>query len=369
MSLSVCLLTRNDAGTVARAVRSVRDVADEVLVADTASADDTARIAAGAGAAVTQFTWEDDFAAGRNYLIGRAISDWILWLDPKEELAPGSIDALRSEVARTDAFGFFLRIWREGYSETADLRLFRRRADLRFIGRLHPHFEPGVIEAVKREGLAVGPCDVALLHHEQAGPPGEAKLRWTLKLLELELRDRPGQLHYLIEQGRTLLRLKDPRGHVVMAKAAEQVRVARDEAAPPSGKVQVLLKYWLTTPSAQGPLTPDDARELVMRWFPDSPALLWLLAGQRFAAGEFAEAADLLKRLIRLGQTGTYDRSQAFEQDIIGDRALLNLGACYLKLGRWAEAEACFLQLTPSPVFGAEAARQLQLARSMKPTR
>src|SRR5688500_3910480 len=45
MSLTVCLLTRNEEQTVARAIQSVRDVAEEVLVADTASVDRTAEVA------------------------------------------------------------------------------------------------------------------------------------------------------------------------------------------------------------------------------------------------------------------------------------------------------------------------------------
>src|SRR4051794_31009386 len=94
MTLSVCLLTRNEAATVARAVESVRKVADEVLVADTASTDGTADVAAKAGAIVSEFRWEDDFAAGRNHLIERAKSDWILWLDAKEQLGAESVPTL-----------------------------------------------------------------------------------------------------------------------------------------------------------------------------------------------------------------------------------------------------------------------------------
>ena len=375
MSLSVCLLTRNEASTVERAVRSVIGVADEVLVADTSSTDGTAERAAAAGANVSQFAWEDDFAAGRNHLIQRALGDWILWLDAKEQLDPDAgPEAVRRAMARDGAFGCFVRIrhvgpdGRQVLGETADLRMFRKRPDLRFIGRLHPHFEPALVEAVHREGLSVGPCDVVLRHHAESGPPTEAKLRWTNRLLELELRDRPGQLHYLIEHGRTLLLLNDLRGHLVMAAAADQVHAARESPKPPSAKVQVFLSYVLTTDPAllRGPVTPDAARELALRWFPNSPALLWLLAEQRFRAGQFDKAAHLLERLVRLGKTGTYDRSQGFPPEIIADHALLNLGACLLKLNRPAEAEACFLQVAPSPTFGAAANRQLEVARRMK---
>ena len=49
MSLSVCLLTRNEEEHIAAALRSVAGVADEVLVADTGSRDRTAQIAAEMG--------------------------------------------------------------------------------------------------------------------------------------------------------------------------------------------------------------------------------------------------------------------------------------------------------------------------------
>ena len=382
MSLTVCLLTRNEASTVARAVRSVAGVADEVLVADTGSTDGTAEAAAAAGASVSQFAWEDDFAAGRNELIARAAGEWVLWLDAKEELtadgagAGAGADALRRAIAREGAFGCFVRVrhvhpaTNQVLGETADLRLFRRRADLRFVGRLHPRFEPALVEAVKREGLSVGPCDVVLRHDTTPGVPSEAKLRWTARLLELELRDRPGQLHYLIEQGRTLLLLDDARGHLVMAAAADAVHAAREAPHPPSGKVQVLLNYLLSADPAhvRGPLDRGAARELALRWFPNSPALLWLLAEQRFAAGEFERAANLLQRLVRLGDTGTFDRSHGFPPDIVGAHALLNLGACLLKLNRPAEAEACLLRVAPHPAFGAAANRQLEIARKMMRT-
>ena len=374
MSLTVCLLTRNEEQTVARAIASVRDVAGEILVADTASSDRTAEVAKDAGAAVTQFRWEDDFSAGRNDLVARASGDWILWLDPKEELSRESVEPLRDAMSRDDAFGYFVQVRHVDESgtrvvaEAADVRLFRRRDDVKFIGRLHPHFDPGVVDAVKREGLSVGPSDVVLRHYAQPGRSNEAKLRWTARLLELELRDRPGQLHYLIEHGRTLLLLNDPRGHDVLAAAADIVLAAREAPRPPSAKVQVLLQHVLSTDAAGGkfPLDHETARELALRWFPASPPLLWMLAEQRFSTGEYARAANLLERLVRLGKTGTYDRSQAFAPGLVGERALLNVAACYLKLDRPGEAEACLLQITPTSSLAPVVAKQLATARRMK---
>ena len=140
-----------------------------------------------------------------------------------------------------------------------------------------------------------------------------------------------------------------------MAAAADQVLAARDAVAPPSAKVQVLLQYLLTADAgavAQPRLARGRARAGAAV-VPQQPDLLWTMAEQRFRAGEFERAANLLERLVRLGKTGTFDRSQAFAPEIVGEQAVLNLGMCHLKLGRPAEAEACFLQLAPSPAYGA----------------
>src|SRR3954447_10657168 len=110
MSLTVCFLTRNEAGTIGRAVRSVLPVAEQVIVADTGSADGTAEAAAAAGATVVSFTWGDDFAAGRDFTLRHAGAEWVLWMQANEELLATSHDAQRACLANPDAFGFFVRV-------------------------------------------------------------------------------------------------------------------------------------------------------------------------------------------------------------------------------------------------------------------
>ena len=366
MRLSVCLLTRNEETNIARALHSVAGVADEVLVADTASRDRTAAVAADLGARVFQFAWEDDFAAGRNFLVSQATGDWMLLLNADEELLPESREPLR-ECLTGDAFAFLVLIREQleagrpdFFTETADLRLFRRRPDLRFIGRCHPAVDGAVAEAVRREGLSVRPSPVALRHHAYLTRRDDAKLRWSARLLELELRDRPGQLRYLIEYGRTLLHLGDPKGHAVLQEAADQLAPQADAPTPPSAKVQVLLEYLLTSPErSPGKYSAAKVRELALRWFPSSPMLLWTMAGQDYARGDFRQAAGLLERLLQLGRTRTYDRSQRFDPIVMGDQAVLNLGVCYLRLGELDRAEACFRQILANSSLGGHAAQHL----------
>jgi glycosyltransferase involved in cell wall biosynthesis len=104
--LSVCLLTRDDERNIARALRSVEGVADEIVIAESGSTDRTAELARGLGARVIPFAWDDDFAAGRNVAAGEAAGDWILWLNPDEELLPDSRAVVRALTSSgADVFG------------------------------------------------------------------------------------------------------------------------------------------------------------------------------------------------------------------------------------------------------------------------
>jgi hypothetical protein len=373
MSLSVCLVTRNEEENIGRAVRSVAGVADEVVVADTGSTDRTAEAAAALGARVSQFPWGDDFSAARNYAVERASGDWVLWLNPDEELLPEGRQRLAEALARPDALAYLVRV-RDRLTpgppakeaETPQVRLFRRDAGVRYAGRLHPHFEPDLEELAARTGKMVYALDATILRHGYLSKLTPDKLRWAARLLELELRDRPGQLRYLVEYGRTLLLLNDPRGHEVLAEAADQVLAARDAHAAPGAPVGSLLEYVLTVAPGQSKcrMTPAEAEGLALRWFARTPPVVWALAQRRFKAGDFPGAAELLEKLLEMGRTGAYDHGAGFDPEIMGAPALMNLGVCYLRAGDWDRARHCFGQLLTHPTYQAQARANLALAES-----
>jgi tetratricopeptide (TPR) repeat protein len=181
----------------------------------------------------------------------------------------------------------------------------------------------------------------------------------------LELRDHPGQLRYLIDYGRTLLLLKDPKAQAVLAAAAAQVAAARNAPAAPTTKVQALLEYVLAAPAelTPGGLSRAQAIALALRWFPASPPLLYKIADLSFQQKDFRRAAGLLERLVQLGQAGNYDRSRPFDPGLIGDDAVLNLAACCRQLGELVRAEQCYRQLLQSRHFHAQAAQGLAVVQ------
>ena len=97
--LSVCILTRNEAQFIGDCINSVRPVADEILVLDSYSTDNTVAIATAAGCRVMQQSWVD-FSFARNTLIAQARGKWILFLDADEELHNAALLKFLTEGAQ-----------------------------------------------------------------------------------------------------------------------------------------------------------------------------------------------------------------------------------------------------------------------------
>ncbi len=375
MSLSICLITRDAEQTIERVLRSVSALGAEIIVADTGSRDGTVAAAQAHGAAVSVIPWQDDFAAAQNQALERATGDRVFWLNPDEELISPDRAGFLGLLARPEALAYVVRVQEvmqtdqaDGAVESLSPRLFRRLPEIRYLGRTHPHFVTPLEDLARRENMQLYKTDLLVRRHGYLSVLTEAKLRWATRLLELELQDRPGQLHYLIEYGRNLLQLKDPSGHVVLGEAAMLVAAAADRPVAPTPTVAPLLEYLFTVApeQARGGLSLTQASELARRWFPNSAPLLWRLAQRAFQAEAFQEAADLLEKLVYLGRTKSYDQSAAFDPSIMNESALLNLGRCYLRLGDLDRAELSFRQALSSPTHHAEARQgyaQVQAAR------
>lgn len=371
MTVTACLIARDHDRSIERAIRSAGGLATDVVVADTGSADRTVAVAESLGARVVPIEWADDFSAACNAAVGHAAGEWVLLLNPDEELDPAAVPVLAAAVGRHEAFAYRVRVRQQlrpdgrGYGTTEwDTRLFRRDPRLRYVRRLHPVFNPPLAEIAASRNQVIGTVEATIYRHAYLSTPTPDKVRWAVRLLEAELRDRPGQLPLQIELGRNLLFLNDPRGHEVLGEAAARVKAAAGMPAPPDPMVGQLLEYLLgvSPEQSRSPITRDEARGLAAGWFPNTPPVVWAAAAERFAAEDYQAAAGLLERLVNMGRTGRYDPAGGFAPDIIGPAAQANLGMCYLHLGRWDEAKACFGGLLGDPTHRERAVRGFALA-------
>ncbi len=86
ITISLCMIVKNEEEVLARCLDSVGRAADEIVIADTGSTDRTKEIARRYTDQVYDFSWIDDFSAARNFAFSKAKSDYILWLDADDVL-------------------------------------------------------------------------------------------------------------------------------------------------------------------------------------------------------------------------------------------------------------------------------------------
>src|SRR3569833_634639 len=92
--VSVCMIAKNEATGIGESIRSISPYVQEVIVVDTGSDDETAKIAASLGARVFFHQWQDDFSAARNAALDHATQPFILMLDADEQFVAGGEGAL-----------------------------------------------------------------------------------------------------------------------------------------------------------------------------------------------------------------------------------------------------------------------------------
>ena len=78
------MIVKNEADILDDCLRRAAHYADEIVLVDTGSSDSTLQIARNYNVKVYEFKWIDDFAAARNFSLGKASVDWILVLDADE---------------------------------------------------------------------------------------------------------------------------------------------------------------------------------------------------------------------------------------------------------------------------------------------
>jgi glycosyltransferase involved in cell wall biosynthesis len=166
--LTIAVLTKNEASRIGRCLRSAA-FADELVVVDSGSSDNTVALARAFRAQVFVHADWQGFAVQRNRLLTHASGDYVFFLDADEEITPTLQQELRAAVQadaravgcvrwRVVAFGRELRHFR---SQAPVERLFRRDQLHRFEGAVH---ERAVLadEPVPRQVL-----QGALLHYSR----------------------------------------------------------------------------------------------------------------------------------------------------------------------------------------------------------
>lgn len=196
ITLSACLIVKNEEKHLERCLKSIVNHVDEIVVVDTGSTDSTVEIAASFGAKIGFFKWCDDFAAARNESLRLASSHWALWIDADEEMDPRSWHPIAEGLIRPQFGGYYTKIvnlmdeeGRQQYVHTP-VRVFQRLPNVQFEGRVHEQ----VIQCFDQMDMPAATLENVVIKHYGYMPDDMAeknKAERTIRMLEREVAESP----------------------------------------------------------------------------------------------------------------------------------------------------------------------------------
>jgi hypothetical protein len=199
--LSVIMIVRDEERTLARCIRSLHGVWDELCIVDTGSRDGTLALAERLGARTQQFAGCNDaggrivdFALARNVALDMARGDWVLWIDADEVVERGGAARIRRHSAARDYCGVHVTMrWQS--TRWRSPRLFRRRPRHRFIGQVH--------EMVQLHGEVVSDAGIVVANRPDKRGKEESAER-NIRILSAILERQPDDRRTLFYLGNAL---------------------------------------------------------------------------------------------------------------------------------------------------------------------
>lgn len=343
ITLSVCIIAKNEEKNLTDCFRSVVGVADEIVLVDTGSQDRTYEIARNFGAKVIDSPWQNDFSQARNVALEAARMSHILSIDADERLENPEI--LKSEIARSpeNTGGWLIDVVSDSVRPDGSvdsfssslLRLFVNRPEIRFSGIIHEQ----IIEPILALGMKLEKSDLRIRHIGYSHSPEEMRRKQlrNLELLNVAIDNDPKDAYSLYQRAKTYLALKD------LEDAEKDTVAALEIVAPESATTPQALNF--------GAIVSYRRKEYQTA-IERAKRSLELVENQAFANFILGETYVELKNFKKALHHYTAMRKAAsfadFKARIVGDYNLpehserFKVGKCLVALGKFDRARVEF---------------------------
>lgn len=343
MRLSVCMIVKDEEAALPRCLRSVQDVADEIVVVDTGSTDKTIETAKSFGAKVISHLWDDDFAKARNIGLDSAEGEWILIMDADEELVVEDIPYLERILANSQfEVHTFMLVDSRGLEIHPQTRLWKNKPEYRYSGKIHEQMAPELPGTAENIGAHTA---VRLLHYGYESSTIAAKDKRTrnLELLLEELENNPEDVRVLFHLGHHFDWPQELDKAIPYYKKGFELD--RGGAMP-----ILALKYGAALEKlGRYEESATVIRIAVKERFPDYTDLHFTLGRVYLKVGKPDEALKSFERCLKMGNSFKYPSVMGTG----GDLALLMYGHTLAQLRRSDEANrvlsAALKQIRQSP--------------------
>ena len=304
------MIVRNEEETLPTALASAKTLADEIVIVDTGSEDDTITVAKSLGAKVIEGGDRMHKGESRNIAADNATGDWIVVLDADETIRDPA--RLRDHIENTDANAVFIKM-SDGTRKWHQMRAYRKgKCEYRY----RAHEVP----------VCHGKADYTefIFDHHQPTERWPWKLTYTMDRLLLDVAENPTDPRPLFYLGRQYSYLKE------YHQAIETLKKYLD-VAPTGFDAQDAC---LTLAACFDALGDEAASiESIYRACVAQPRNRWqwyLLGSKYYKNGAYDLATGMLKIALEIKKEVGYERTN--EVDILD-----LLARCLWKLHRFEE--------------------------------
>ena len=193
--ITVAMIVRNAVELLEETLDSLRGIADEIVILDTGSTDETQRIGYNRATKFLRRSWDDSFSAARNACLAEASGDWLLWIDAGELLSEQGASELRqfvdNEAQPTTAYTLLVHVPQYGANiageQIARIRLVPNLPGIAFEGRIRESLD----SSLARRGISIEALNCHLYrgshHHDPQLKSRKAKR--NIVLADIEIRE------------------------------------------------------------------------------------------------------------------------------------------------------------------------------------
>jgi glycosyltransferase involved in cell wall biosynthesis len=337
INVSLFMIVKNEEHNLAACLEPLKDVFDEIVIADTGSTDRTCAIAESFGARVIDAPWRDSFSAARNAALAATRGKWAFWMDADDRIDPENLAKLKdlfgSLKDENSAYVMKCLCVARAPGETATvvdhLRLFRNDSKHRWTFRVHEQILP----ALRVTGADVRWSNVVVLHTGYTDPVlRRKKLDRDLRLLNLELAERPGHPFTLFNLGSVSYELGRP---------AEALPIFRESLAKSHPKDSIVRKLYAFLAQCHRQLGQHEqalaACREGRRHYPSDAELLFEEAILLRESGDLTGAESCLRKL--LDGPNEAEHFASVDTALRSYKARHNLAVVCRQQGRVADAE------------------------------
>src|SRR5436190_550236 len=105
-NLSVCLIVKNEEKYLSGCLKSIKDIAEEIILVDTGSTDQTIEIAKTFPCKIFNYYWDNNFSKVRNFAIEQANCEFIFFIDADEVFDSNSVSELKNCLKDNSAIAY-----------------------------------------------------------------------------------------------------------------------------------------------------------------------------------------------------------------------------------------------------------------------